>query len=154
MVIGDNDFYPLTHYLPLARKWINPLRIIGNVLLFITWPLQPGDRNPSETRVYWLPLAELCAEHLKNFVLSRNVKLESSIKPISETKYIVTKGETPVLAAPETGELAPCAWGPGLWFVLCTALLVAAFFVSECPAAHCWFRFSAPRWYQMRRAQS
>ena len=40
-----------------------------------------------------------------------------------------------ILATPETGELAPCAWGPGLWFVLCTASLIAAFFA---------FRISPP----------
>ena len=38
MVIGDSDFYPLTHYLPLARQWTNPSRIIGNVRSFITCP--------------------------------------------------------------------------------------------------------------------
>jgi hypothetical protein len=109
--------------------------------------------TPAIPEVYVLPLAESCVEHLKTFVLSRNVKLDSSIKPISETKYIVTVGETPDLAAPVTGELAPCAWGSGLWFVLCTALLVAASLGSEFPASHC-YRFSAPRWYQMRRLQS
>jgi hypothetical protein len=50
MVIGNNDFYPLTHYLPLARKWTNPLCIIGNVLSFITLSLQPRDQNLGDTR--------------------------------------------------------------------------------------------------------
>src|SRR5258708_18542207 len=98
-----------------------------------------------------LHLAESCFEHLKSFVLSRNVKLESGSKPISETKYIVTVGETPDLAASATGELAPCAWGSGLWFVLCTALLVGVSSGSEFPAARCCYGFSAPRWDPMGR---
>src|SRR5471032_1664354 len=101
-----------------------------------------------------LTFAEPCFEHLKNFVLCRNVKLESSSKPISETKYIVTVGETPDSGAPVTGELAPCAWGSGLWFVLFTEPLIGVPSGSEFPAAHCCYRFSAPRWYQMRRSRS
>src|SRR5882757_763236 len=101
--------------------------------------------TPAIPEVYLLLLAESRVDHLKTFVLSRNVKLESSIKPISETKYIVTVGETPDLAAPVTGELAPCAWGSGLWFVLCTALLVGVSSGSEFLTARCCFWFSAPR---------
>src|SRR5471030_530275 len=111
------------------------------------WPFSRESETAAKPEVTVLTLAESCFEHLKTFVLSRNVKLESSIKPISETKYIVTEGETPDLAAPVTGELAPCAWGSGLWFVLCTALQFAAFLGSDFPAVHCCYRFSAPRWY-------
>jgi hypothetical protein len=35
MVIGDNDFYPLTHYSFLTRNWTTASRIIGNMLPFI-----------------------------------------------------------------------------------------------------------------------
>jgi hypothetical protein len=101
------------------------------------WPFSRESETAAKPEVMVLTVAESCFEHLKNFVLSRDVKLESSSKPISETKYIVAVGETPDLAAPVTGELAPCAWGSGLWFVLCTALLIGVSLGSEFPAARC-----------------
>src|ERR1700727_1440837 len=118
------------------------------------WPFSRESETAAKPEVTVLTLAESCFEHLKNFVLSRDVKLESSSKPISETKYIVTVGETPDLAPPVTGEFAPCAWGSGLWFVLCAALLIGVSSGSAFSAARCCYLFSAPRWYQMRRVRS
>src|ERR1700729_126626 len=109
-------------------------------------PFSQESETTAKPEVTVLTLAESRFEHLKNFILSRNVKLESSSKPISETKYIVTVGETPDLAMPVTGELAPCAWRSGLWFVLCPSPLFGVSSGSEFPAVHCRYCFSAPRW--------
>jgi hypothetical protein len=41
MVIGDNDFYPLTPCFPSDRNWTTASRIIGNVLICIPLSSRP-----------------------------------------------------------------------------------------------------------------